>query len=151
VHLRTILKPWETSKHTWMLSRLSIHWCVECWELLVWSPMILMSTCNLLTSRLSSGTPCLIMTPRIDPFVHMLGQKYFGCHVGFWFQCSSSNWCLSNELGLNWSTNFRNLHHLLAFAYDFASMSVDPIEWYWNIILWFSVLTSELANFHYGG
>jgi hypothetical protein len=151
VHPRTIPKPWKIIKYTWMWIPLCIHWHVEWWELMMWSPMILMFTCNLLTSQLSSGTSCPIVTPRISLFVCMLGQKYFGCHVGFWFQCSSSSWCLSNELVLNWSTVFRNQHHLLAFDYDFASMSVDPIEWYWNIILWLSVLISELANCHYGG
>jgi hypothetical protein len=49
---------------------------------MMWSPMILMSTYNLPTLRLSSGTPCPIMTPRIDLFICMLGQKYLECHVG---------------------------------------------------------------------
>jgi hypothetical protein len=96
----------------------------------MWSPMILMSTCNLLTSRLSLGTPCPIVTLRIGLFVHMLGQKYFGCHMGFSFQCRPSSCCLSNELDLNWSTAFGNPHYLLAFSYDFANMSDDPIERY---------------------
>jgi hypothetical protein len=141
----------KTSKHTWMWIPLSIHWCIEWWELMMWSPMIMMSTCNLLTSWLSSGTPCSIVTPRLSFFVCMLRQKYFGCHVGFWFQCRPSSWCPSNELSLNWSTAFRNQHHLLPFAYGFASMSGDPVEQCWNIILWLSVLTCRLASCHYGG
>jgi hypothetical protein len=32
------------------------------------------------------------------------------------------------QLDLNWSTAFRNPHHLLTFAYDFANMSDDPTE-----------------------
>jgi hypothetical protein len=33
---------------------------------MMWSPMILMSTCNVLILWLSSGTPCPIVTTRIS-------------------------------------------------------------------------------------
>jgi hypothetical protein len=42
----------------------------------------MMSTCNLLTSRLSTGTPRPIVSSRIGLFVCMFGHNYFGYHVG---------------------------------------------------------------------
>jgi hypothetical protein len=65
VHPRTIPKSWQTSKHTSIWIPLPIHWHAEWWELMMWSTMIMMSTFNLLTSPLSSGTPCPIVTPMI--------------------------------------------------------------------------------------
>jgi hypothetical protein len=40
VHPRTIPRPWQTRKHTWIRILLSIHWHVEWWELMMWSSMM---------------------------------------------------------------------------------------------------------------
>jgi hypothetical protein len=104
-------------KDTWLFN-----WCAQAWVI---RPKIWL--CVGVDVSL-----VLMSTSKIDLFVCMFWQKYFGCHVGFWFQCRPSSWCQSNELNLYWGTSLRNPHELLSFAYGFASMSGDPTERCWK-------------------
>jgi hypothetical protein len=57
------------------------HWMMDLDDVFANDPDVL-STYKVLTLWLFL-TPCLIVTRRINLFVHMLGQKYFRCRVGF--------------------------------------------------------------------
>jgi hypothetical protein len=144
---RTIPKPWQTYLDVNPL----VH-TLACWMMRIDDVVA-----NNLDVHLQSFDLVIVFRNSMSdrdskdqPFCSYAWTEVLWMSCGVWFQCSPSSWCSSDEIILKWSTALWNPHHLLTFAYDFASMLGDPIEQYWNIALCLSVLTSRLVGYHSG-